>query len=224
MKFFRKFADNKQEFSLANKLRLKRFALFKSLISPLPRPLKILDVGGTQVFWERMGFTGIDDISIMIINLTKTETTYPNFKSVVGDAKNLSMFRDNEFDIVFSNSVIEHVGDFDDQRRMAEEVKRVGKRYFIQTPNRYFPVEPHFLFPFFQFLPLQIQVFLLRHFEIGWNTKIKDKQKAIEIIKSIRLLTKKELKQLFPGATIYKEKFFGLTKSFIVYKGWNVKQ
>lgn len=224
MKFFRKFADNKQEFSLANKLRLKRFALFKSLISPLPRPLKILDVGGTQVFWERMGFTGIDDISIMIINLTKTETTYPNFKSVVGDAKNLSMFRDNEFDIVFSNSVIEHVGDFDDQQRMAEEVKRVGKRYFIQTPNRYFPVEPHFLFPFFQFLPLKIQVFLLRHFEIGWNTKIKDKQKAIEIIKSIRLLTKKELKQLFPGATIYKEKFFGLTKSFIVYKGWNVKQ
>ncbi len=219
MKIFRKFADNKQAFSLATKLRQKRFKLFKSFIAPISRPLNILDVGGTQIFWKRMRFTDINDINVVILNLTKSEISYPNFKSIEGDARNLKMFRDNEFDIVFSNSVIEHVGNFKQQQQMADEVKRVGKRFFIQTPNRYFPIEPHFLFPFFQFLPLKIQICLLRNFEIGWNNKIRDKQKAIEKINSIRLLSLKELKQLFPEAMIYKEKFFGLTKSFIVYKG-----
>lgn len=57
----------------------------------------------------------------------------------------MKQFQDNEFDAVFSNSVIEHVGDYEAQRQMANEIMRVGKRYFVQTPNFYFPIEPHIL-------------------------------------------------------------------------------
>jgi 2-polyprenyl-3-methyl-5-hydroxy-6-metoxy-1,4-benzoquinol methylase len=73
----------------------------------------------------------------------------------------MPQFQNDEFDIVFSNSVIEHVGSYEEQNLMASEVRRVGKRYFIQTPNLFFPIEPHFLFPFFQFLPLDYRVTLI---------------------------------------------------------------
>jgi ubiquinone/menaquinone biosynthesis C-methylase UbiE len=149
-------------------LRKKRFAIFESLISSLPKPLKILDVGGTQIFWERMGFIGKDDLEIVLLNLSKVNVAYKNFKSVVGDARKMGEFKDKKFDVVFSNLAIEHVGNYDQQRQMSEETRRVGKRYFVQTPNRYFLIEPHFLFPFLQFLPLQIKVWLITHFNIEW--------------------------------------------------------
>jgi 2-polyprenyl-3-methyl-5-hydroxy-6-metoxy-1,4-benzoquinol methylase len=79
----------------------------------------------------------------------------------------MRQFRDHQFDVVYSNSVIEHVGDLDDMRRMAQEIQRVGKRYFLQTPNRYFPIEPHFVFPFFQFLPRPVQISLVQKFRLG---------------------------------------------------------
>jgi len=221
MKILRRFANNRESKSLATKLRKKRFALFESLISSLPRPLKILDVGGTQIFWEKMGFIEKTDVEIVLLNISKVNVTYQNFKSVVGDARKMTGFKNKEFDVVFSNSVIEHVGNYYKQHQMAEEIKRVGKRFFIQTPNRYFPIEPHFLFPFFQFFPLQIRVWLITHFNLGWHEKTNNKQKAIEDANSIKLLNKKELSKLFPGANIYEEKFWGLTKSFVLYNGWN---
>jgi len=215
----KKAADNTKGNSPATKLRRKRFLIFKSLIALLPRPLSILDIGGTQIFWERMNFTEEPDVKIVLLNLFKVETTYKNLISVQGDARRIDAFTDQEFDVVFSNSVIEHVGGYYQQCQMAKEVKRVGKRYFIQTPNRFFPIEPHFLLPFFQFFPSGLKIFLVRHFDIGWYRRTSDKQKAAQLVNSIRLLTEKELKKLFPGANIYKEKLFGLTKSLIVYDG-----
>jgi len=131
MKILKKLADSSQPNSLATNLRRKRFALLKALIASLPRPFKILDVGGTQIFWERMGFCEEKGIKIVLLNLMEVQVTYPNFYSVVGDARNMKQFEDKEFDVVFSNSVIEHVGDYDDQRRMANEIRRVAKRYFL---------------------------------------------------------------------------------------------
>jgi hypothetical protein len=104
---------------------------------------------------------------------------------------------------------------------MAREVRRVGKRYFVQTPNRYFPLEPHFLFPLFQFLPLKIRTGLLQNFNLGWFAKEPDVQKARKIVESVRLLNKHEFVAMFPDASIYEEKIFGLTKSFVAYGGWN---
>lgn len=203
----------------ARKMRKKRIALFTSLISRLPRPLHILDVGGEQRFWEIVGLVH-EDAKILLYNITPSTVSYPTLVSMVGDARNMREFKDDQFQIVFSNSVIEHVGTYDQQRQMAEEVQRVGERYYVQTPNRFFPMEPHFLFPFFQFLPASLKVFLVTHCNVGWRGKIPDKQEALRAVQEIRLLTEKELRTLFPGATICKERLFGLTKSFVVYKGW----
>lgn len=204
---------------LATKFRRNRFVFFKSLIAPLPRPLHLLDVGGTQEFWETMDCLE-EDLKIVVYNTKPMEITHANFSNMVGDARNMKEFQEEEFDIVFSNSAIEHVGTFEQQRQMAEEVQRVGKKYYVQTPNRYFPIEPHFLIPFFQFLPLGLRVFLVTHFKNPWGFRFKNKENATRYVGAIRLLTERELKDLFPNAKIYKEKFLGITKSFTVYKGW----
>lgn len=221
----RKVYDNQQSDSLSTNLRRKRVALFLSLLASIPRPLKILDVGGVEMFWENVGFFGElkGDIEITLINRGQLQVTHhQNVKSLIGDARNMAQFEDNQFDVVFSNSVIEHVGDFNDQLKMANEIKRVGQRYFLQTPNLYFPIEPHFLVPLFQFFPLWLKVWLISHFDLGWYKKATDKQKAIEIANSVKLLSKQDVTKLFPGANMVEEKFLGLTKSFIVYDGWEI--
>jgi hypothetical protein len=128
----------------------------------------------------------------------------------------------SSFDVVFSNSVIEHLGPrFADQKRMADEIRRVGKRYFVQTPNRYFPLEPHFLTPGFQFYPLDLRVWLVSNFNVGWYKRIPDKAKARREVESISLLSRDGVRRLFPGGRIYAEKIAGLTKSFVAYGGWD---
>ncbi len=103
---------------------------------------------------------------------------------------------------------------------MANEVRRVGSRYFIQTPNRYFPVEPHFLVPGFQFLPLEAKVWLSTHFQLGWRPKYADRVEAGKEVARISLLTQRQLAQLFPEASLYTERFAGMPKSFVAYYGW----
>lgn len=205
----------------AKVLRKDRFLLFNSLVSTLPRPVNVLDLGGRQKFWEEMNFTKEADINLTILNLEKVEVTKPNFRSLVGDTRKIPELKNQEFDVVFSNSVIEHVGDYQQQSQMVEEIKRLGKRYFIQTPNYFFPIEPHFLFPCFQFFPLDLKVFILLNFGAGWYKKVDNQQEAVEVANSVNLLTEDKIRSLFPEATIYKEKLFGLTKSFIAYSGWN---
>jgi hypothetical protein len=145
---------------------------------------------------------------------------HSGFTSVVGDATDLSLFADDAFDVVFSNSVIEHVGDLDMQRRMAQEVQRVGRRYFVQTPNYYFPIEPHYLFPGFQWMPLEWRAWLLHHFDMGWSKRKATREEARQSVGSVRLLRKGEFTSLFPEAHVYDEKVYGLTKSFVAYGGW----
>jgi hypothetical protein len=141
-------------------------------------------------------------------------------RSIVGDARDMRGVRDQEFDVVFSNSVIEHVGSFSDQAAMASEVRRVGERYFIQTPNKYFPIEPHFLVPGFQFLPLGIRARLHARRDLGWWKKADSYEAALAEVSTIRLLTERDVRKLFPEARVFKERFYGLTKSFIAYHGW----
>jgi ubiquinone/menaquinone biosynthesis C-methylase UbiE len=179
--------------------------------------VKILDIGGTAEFWTNLEINTQNIASIVLLNLHKEEMENPLITSCQGDATNLTAYNNQEFDVVFSNSVIEHVGNFKNQQKMAGEVKRVGKRFFLQTPNKWFPIEPHFIFPFFQFLPRTLQALLLKYFNLGSYKKTGDFTNAAYYVKKIRLLTKKELVQLFPKAKIYKEKVLGLTKSFVVY-------
>jgi hypothetical protein len=201
-------------------MRKRRFELFLHLLSKVSKPLRILDVGGTQRFWEVMGFTNVPDVQITLLNLVAPVVDLPNFCGVTGDATNLDVFTDHQFDIVFSNSVIEHVGNYNKQKRMAQEVQRVGRCYFVQTPNYWFPIEPHFLFPGFQWLPVSVRTFFINHFDLGWSKKIQDIHQARAHVEQIRLLREREFLALFPNAKLYKEKVFGLTKSFVAYAGW----
>ena len=207
--------------TISNYFRKRRFGFFTNFMnqaSPKNGPLRILDIGGTQQYWLNMGMVLTPQTEIVLLNLYINEVTEPGFRSIVGDASNLSGINDQSFDIVFSNSVIEHLYTKQQQEKMAKEVARVGKSYFIQTPNRYFPIEPHWLFPLFQFLPFSVQVFLTQHFTLGNIKKTKRKEAAINLVKEVRLLTSKEFQFFFKDAKIYKEKVLGLTKSFTAYK------
>lgn len=215
IQILRRLAQNQDMTSLASRFRRKRWAIFQDIVESLPRPIKILDVGGTAGYWENHHLHNDNEIKITIINLEPQPIPQNNILFFKGDARDLSGIKDKDYDIVFSNSVIEHVGTFESQKKMADEIIRVGKRYFVQTPNYFFPIEPHFLFPFFQFLPFSIRVWLVSHYNLGWFDKAHDINSAHAIVSGITLLKKKELRMLFPNARIVKERFMGLTKSFM---------
>lgn len=215
----KKIFDNSNQKSISTQLRKQRFQLFIDMINSVPPPVTVLDIGGTQNYWEIMtsGSSLLEKVSVTLLNLHPTVISLPNLTSMVGDARAMPQFADRQYDFVFSNSTIEHVGSFSDQKKMADEVLRIGKQYYIQTPNRYFPIEPHFIFPFFQFLPVSIRVLLVRNFKLGWFPKIPDYQAALAEVTSIRLMSKNEIKTLFPNSSIYEENYFGLAKSFVAY-------
>ncbi|MDP2899269.1 MAG: methyltransferase domain-containing protein [bacterium] len=213
-------ADKRRPDSIATRLRRRRFRLFHELLSTVnKKPLRVLDVGATIGCWATLDYLHRNrGVELTLLNLDKMESPSPHVATVVGDARDLKAFRDGQFDFVFSNSVIEHVGDFAEQKRMADEVRRVGNGYFVQTPNLYFPLEPHFLFPCFQFLPLCVKAFLLNHFRLGWHGPTRNALKARQTAASVRLLRRSELARLFPDGRIVEERFLGLVKSFIVFK------
>lgn len=207
--------------AVSNYFRKRRFGFFTNFLNQVAlsnKPLRILDIGGTQQYWLNMGLVLRPNTEIVLLNLYKNQVTEPGFSSIVGDACNLTGISDQSFDIVFSNSVIEHLYTKEQQQKMANEVARVGKNYFIQTPNKYFPIEPHWLFPLFQFLPFTIQVFLTQHFTLGNIKKANTREAAVHLVKEVRLLSKKEFALFFKDAKIYNEKILGITKSFTAYK------
>jgi hypothetical protein len=214
-------ADNSSGDSLATRLRRARFALFLSLLEKLEGHVEILDIGGTQEFWTLMTGGDPGDVRVTLLNIDHQPVTSAKFVSAVGDARAMPQFADKSFDVVFSNSVIEHVGSYADQARMAAEVKRVGRRYFVQTPNKRFPLEPHFLFPFFQYLPTVVRAQMVHRFNVGWYKRIPDYAAAKAEVDSIQLLTRRKFEALFPGASLHVEKLWGLPKSFVAYGGWS---
>ncbi len=214
-----KFFNPAYQRSLNQYFRLKRFNLFIDLLkqSNVNKKVEILDIGGTESYWENMKFSEVKNVHITLLNLKTFSVRNKNFTSIKGDACNLSIFKDKQFDVVFSNSVIEHLFTFKNQKKMADEVRRVGKAYYIQTPNYFFPLEPHWLFPFFHFLPFEIRVFLTQNFNLGHHKKIREKESAADQVKEVRLLTKKEMSYLFPEGNIFFERAMGMVKSFTFY-------
>jgi len=110
---------------------------------------------------------------------------YPAIRYVQGDACALP-FADGEFDIVFSNAVIEHVGGRERQRQLVSEAIRVGRRVFITTPNRHFPIEVHTRLPVVHWLPERFAHRVYRAAGKSFATEID-------------LLSKSGLVSLFPG-------------------------
>lgn len=213
------FASSDNPKSLGAKFRNRRLhdfeALFFTSFSP-DQPLRILDVGGTGYFWENSTLPKLKQIEIVLLNLHEEEINHPTIRSVRGDAVAMPEFADHSFDLVFSNSVIEHVYTLENQKKMADEIMRVGNKYFIQTPNRRFPIEAHYALPYAQYMPKKFIYYILTQTKLSRLNKWKPED-AQQYLKEIRLLDEDQLRQLFPHAEIYKEKLAGLVKSFAAH-------
>lgn len=211
-------ADNRNPNSLASRLRRQRTFHFAKMLELIDSPVRILDVGGTVDYWIGNSDLLPAGIQLTLLNLEKLDTKgLSDARSVIGDARKMP-FSDQEFDAVFSNSVIEHVGTLYDQMAMAQEIQRVAKRYFVQTPNRYFPIEPHFIFPMWQFLPLWFRAWLHSHTTLGWMTRESDAFRARANVEQLRLLSSNEMKRLFPTGRLIRENLGLLTKSLIALR------
>ena len=206
--------------SLSNTLRTRRFQRFEALIADLPRPLRIVDLGGTPEFWEQRGWAGRSDIHITTINLQARITPHANITCECGDLLDLHHLPDESFDIAFSNSVIEHLFTVENQRLMARAMRRLAPSFWLQTPNYWFPIEPHFHVPGWQWLPPHVRVGMLRRWRCGWRGPCATREEAEMAVREVRLMRHDELVRAFPGATIVPERIAGLTKSWIVYDGF----
>jgi hypothetical protein len=185
--------------------------------------VNIIDIGGTNAYWKIISANLLKEknVHILIVNLPSSSTLFTNdeiFTFIIGDGCNLADIGDKSFHIAHSNSVIEHIENWENKIKFSKELQRVGELYYLQTPNYWFPLEPHFVFPFFHWLPEFIRIKLIQHFNLGWFRKTKDYNKAKAIDESCLLLTKKELLKLFSHSSLYKEKFACLTKSFIIMR------
>lgn len=223
--FFAKTLINYQsENSPAFKLRKKRAERIKTLIEECYEKngkVNIIDIGGTRTYWNIFPkhFLIEKKVQVTIVNLpSKIPPPQSDdiFSFISGDGCNLSGFADNSFHIAHSNSVIEHVGNNFSRAKFAKEIKRVAETYYLQTPNYWFPVEPHFVTPFFHWLPKPLRIKLVRNFDLGWFKKAKDYHEAKKQVDSCNLLRRRDLTWLFPEAIIHKEKIAILNKSFVL--------
>jgi len=215
-------ADQSKTGSFSNTRRSRRFEAFAAIVDDLlegrTEPLRILDIGGTNSFWEQRGWGDRKDVEIVLVNLEAEERRHPNIDPRAGDATNLSEFPDGSFDLVFSNSVIEHLQTFGNQAAMAREVRRLAPVFWVQTPNFWFPVEPHFLTPAWHWLPVAARVGLLQRRRWGWRGPCPDKADAEAAVREIRLMRRTELDRLFPDANVTPEKIGPLVKSFVAIR------
>lgn len=207
-------------------LRYLRFRIFGAVLDPFqtamrrrrmrdfvrqmaPREMmSVLDVGGQPEIWRADELPPLD---ITILNLPgvagRDEQRKHQLRYVEGDGCD-SGFADDSFECVFSNSVIEHVGNAERRARFADEVRRVGCSYWVQTPAKGFPIEAHSGMPFWWFYPQRLR----RHLLDRWHAKLPH---WAEMVEGTTVLSKAELQQLFPEATIRTERLLGIAKSYV---------
>ena len=210
--------DDGDEHSFSHRMRSRRFAAFERATAQLDRPIEILDIGGTAEFWGNRGWADRGDVQITLVNLFQAERRFANIVPTVGDATALD-FPDDSFDVAFSNSVIEHLRTRANQERMAAEVERVARAYWVQTPNYWFPIEPHYLTPGWQWLPVRARVEILRRRPVGQMGRCPDRAFAEHTVREVQLLSRHSLARLFPDATLVPERLGGLVKSWTAVHG-----
>jgi SAM-dependent methyltransferase len=168
----------------------------------------VLDVGGTEFNWNYSPVA--PKLTLLNIYPLPNGTTA---HQVVADGCRLP-FADGAFDFVLSNSVIEHVSDHD---AFAQEIARVGRTFYVQTPNKWFPIEPHEITMLIHWLPLAWRRRLVRRFTV-WGLMTKpSKEEVDDFLATTHLLGVGDMRRLFPGAVLQKERFLGLTKSIEVW-------
>lgn len=182
--------------------------------------VSIIDIGGTEQYWRIVPsqYLKQHNVGITIVNLpgSSLPKDHGPFRFVQADGCDLGCFSDKSFHIAHSNSVVEHVGDWERMVQFAKELSRVAEQSFVQTPNYWFPVEPHSMTPFFHWLPKPLRIWLVMHFQLGgyWK-KATSVDEAVRIVESSRLLNRKMLQELFKDGRVLTERYLGLAKSFI---------
>lgn len=199
---------------LMKKFRAKRLGRLVALFPELEN-YTVLDVGGTPMMWDLLEKRyGVRPKTLVILNLESALVKTDKYEMVAGNACDLQ-YGDDEFDLVFSNSVIEHVG-LENIQSFASECRRVGKYHFIQTPNKWFPLELHLIAPLIHWLPRKIYRLLapisLLRFSL-WNNSAE----FYRIVDGTNLLDWKQMKLLFPESEIEAEIVLGMTKSIMVH-------
>ncbi|EMI17751.1 Methyltransferase type 11 [Rhodopirellula maiorica SM1] len=191
--------------------RAKRMRAFQDRVKP-PEQANILDLGGSPLVWKLIPH----DYRVTLVNLPgfndPDAEADPRYQFIDGDACDLSeLFEDQSFDIVFSNSVIEHVGDEPRQAAFAAEVHRLASSHWIQTPSDRFPLEVHTGVPFYWKLPAAMRNRLHR----SWQKKLPE---WYDMIRETRVLSCERMKSLFPDSQCYREQFAMLEKSYAFYR------
>lgn len=185
--------------------REKRFQKFCETIIPKQTD-HLLDIGGYPFNWySRKSVIGkVDVLNLHLDEIFDAPPNAPQIRALKGDARKLNM-ENSSYDIIFSNSVIEHVGNFSDQQDFAREARRVGMRLWIQTPAYECPIEPHYLGLFIHWFPPPLHAKLARWFSIRGLVKSTSSEDLTSIAKNTRLLTKNEMLELFPDCEIWTE-------------------
>ncbi len=178
----------------------------------------IVDIGGREEYWApAKEALETFNCKVTIVNLERTTAVSGNrFTFAAGDALDLHEIADREFDVAHSNSLIEHVGRWDNMVKCANEIQRVSDNYYVQTPYFWFPLEPHFRTPFFHWLPEQLRARLTMMMRLGYMDKSKNLGDAMEAVQSCCLLDAGQMRFLFPGAELQFERVLGLPKSLVV--------
>ena len=211
-------------YSPVNRFRTRRGRLLRRQIERLAdhlgRDLVVLDVGGRPDYWANVGLERIARIDLVNYSAAELEREMAGaaasdvFRPRLGDARDLADYGDGSVDLVHSNSVIEHVGGWGDMTAMADEMMRVGRAGWMQTPAWEFPVEPHFRAPFLHWFgaPLRARMLSLSLQKRHRQMDVHKRRRRVEMI---NLLSKSEVKALFPGKPLSVERVV-FAKSYIV--------
>ena len=197
----------------SRRFHAKRMDFFHRTFRPT-RETTILDVGGTDYCWRISGIS----CRLTLCNLDPELDVAGYCEHIIADGCALP-FPDKSFDIVFSNSTIEHVGDIERQAQFAKEIRRVGRSYWVQTPNKWFPIEPHYVLPCVQFLPFWLRwrcKYISPHHLV--SMRLPTREEALNLALEVRLPTAREMRTFFPDGELHREKLCGLTKSLVAYK------
>ena len=196
-----------------NRFRRKRFALFFDLMQ-INNSTTILDVGGLPYDWIELGYQG----KVICVSLSRIREGLWGDGNIIylrQDATALP-YPDKAFDVVYSNSLLEHVGRHN-QAQVAYEIRRVAKRYWVQAPNRYFPIELHYYALFYHQMPYGLRKLIATYWtSFVRKVLLRKPNYYLSEIDTIYPSRFGELQTLFPEAKIIKEKVLFFTKSYIV--------
>lgn len=211
--------------SLGSRMRQKRRTRIVDLIDGIHARqgrVRILDLGGREVYWRIFGddYLRARGVEVTMVNPEPQPVpASPGFSVMPGDATSLPELSDHSFDLVHSNSTIEHVGRWDKVEGFAREVRRLARAYYVQTPYFWFPVEPHAICPAFHWLPDGLRARLMMQFSLGNYPRAADMGVAMRQVQDAVLLDRAQMRHLFPDADVSFEWLGPLPKSMMAVRG-----